>query len=409
LRILHLSHGYPPAVGGSEHVIAELSERLAARGHQVTVSTTTAYTTQAFREPGTPTMRPAEEERGGVHVRRHPADPRLAPRLRRAQLLAHRLHVPGNGVLRTLYDGPLAPGLLLDAVREPADVIAATAFPLLHMQFAVAAGRARRVPVVLIGALHPEDRWGYDRGPIRTAIRSADAYCAYTSFEGDHVAGFGVPRERIHVVPPGVDGAPLAGGDGRAVRADLGIPEDEPVVGFLGQIGGHKGIDDLVQAMELVWDAEPRAWLVIAGSSTPFLQTVRQEVADLPVALRGRVRELLDFPAERKADVLAAFDVFASPSGYESFGLTFVEAWCAGLPVVGCRAGAVPSVVTHGQDGLLVGYRAPRELAGALVELLLDEPLRRRLADAGRATAAERYSWERSVDELERLYGELAG
>ncbi len=223
MRVLHLSHGYPPAVGGSELVIAAFSERLAARGHDVTVVTTTAYTTQAFREPGTPTMEPGEERRGGVLVRRHPADPRLAPRLRRAQALAHRFHVPGNGVLRTLYDGPLAPGMLADALHEPADVIGATAFPLLHMHVAVAAGRARGIPVALFGALHPDDRWGYDRGPIRLAIRAADAYCAYTAYERDHVAAMGVPGRRLHVIPPGVDAAAFAGADGSHVREALGI------------------------------------------------------------------------------------------------------------------------------------------------------------------------------------------
>ncbi|MDX6618806.1 MAG: hypothetical protein QOK36_1192, partial [Gaiellales bacterium] len=187
MRILHLSHGYPPAVGGSETVICEFSERLVRRGHDVCVVTTTGFNTAAFREPGRATMRAGEEMREGVRVRRHRADPRIAPRVRRAQELAFRLRLPGNGALRTLYDGPLAPGMLRDASREPADVIGATAFPLLHMQFAVAAARARRVPSVLLGALHPDDRWGFDRAPIRRAIGLADAYVAYTGFERDHV------------------------------------------------------------------------------------------------------------------------------------------------------------------------------------------------------------------------------
>ena len=110
VRILHLSHGYPPAVGGSETVICEFSERLVRRGHDVCVVTTTGFNTAAFREPGRPTMRTGEEWRAGVRVRRHRADPRLAPSLRRAQELAFRLRLPGNGALRTVYDGPLAPG-----------------------------------------------------------------------------------------------------------------------------------------------------------------------------------------------------------------------------------------------------------------------------------------------------------
>jgi glycosyltransferase involved in cell wall biosynthesis len=409
VRILHLSHGYPPAVGGSETVICEFSERLARRGHDVCVVTTTGFNTAAFREPGRPTMRAGEELRAGVRVRRHRADPRLAPKLQRAQRLAFRLRLPGNGALRTVYDGPLAPGMLRDAAREPADVIAATAFPLLHMQFAVAAARARRVPSVLLGALHPDDRWGFDRAPIRRAIGLADAYVAYTDFEREHVERMGFASERIHVIPPGVEAAAVEGGDGPALREEVGVPPGAPLVGFVGQLGGHKGVDDLVAAMRLVWQHEPDAFLLIAGARTPYLPTIEKAVRLLPARRRDRVRFLLDFDQARKRDVLAALDVFASPSGYESFGLTFVEAWAAGLPVVGCRSGAIPTVVEHGRDGLLVGYKTVPELAGAIVELLDDEPFRRGLADAGRAKALERYDWERSTGLLEALYTELAG
>lgn len=386
----------------------QLSERLVAAGNEVVVVTTTSLTAAGFRVPGEPSVPEGEEFRAGVRVRRHRADPRLAPRIELlAKKVAFRLHAPGNGALRTLYDGPLAPGMLRDAATLPADVIGATAFPLLHMQFAVLAARARRLPVALIGAMHPEDRWGYDRKTIRRAIRLADAYVAYTEFERDHVLGFGIAAERVHVIPPGVDVASCRGGDRASTRARLGIPADARVVGFLGQIGSHKGIDDVVQAMRRVWMKLPDAYLVIAGSTTPFVPVVQALIARLPARRRARVRLVLDVPWEQKADVLAAFDVFASPSGYESFGLTFIEAWAAGLPVIGCRVGAIPSVVPDGEAGLLVAYKSAHELAGALVELLDDEAACARFARAGRRLVDERYTWDVTVPRLEALYREL--
>jgi glycosyltransferase involved in cell wall biosynthesis len=276
------------------------------------------------------------------------------------------------------------------------------------MQFAVAAARARRVPSVLLGALHPDDRWGFERAPIRRAIALADAYVAYTEFERAHVERLGASPARIHVIPPGVEAATMEGGDGLALRDEVGVPAGAPLIGFVGQLGGHKGVDDLVASMRLVWKHEPDAFLLVAGATTPYMPTIEKAVRLLPAARRSRVRFLLDFDQSRKRDVLAALDVFASPSGYESFGLTFVEAWAAGLPVVGCRSGAIPSVVDHGSDGLLVGYKTVPELGGALVELLDDERFRRRLAAEGRAKALERYDWERSTGMLETLYARLA-
>jgi glycosyltransferase involved in cell wall biosynthesis len=346
--------------------------------------------------------------RDGVTVRRHPPDPRLAPRLRTLQEQWFRFRLPGSGVARTVYDGPISAGLLRDACVVPADVIGATAFPLAHMHMAVMAGKARKRPVVLIGALHPGDRWGFDRGIIRSTIRRSSAYVAYTGFEAEHVADMGIAPARIHVIPPGVDPGALEGGDGAGMREFLGIPARDPVVGFVGQIGAHKGVDTLVRAMRHVWAAEREAWLVIAGARTTFLVTVEKEIARLNPGRRRRIRFLLDFPPERKRDVLAALDIFASPSGYESFGLTFIEAWSAGLPVVGCDAGAIGSVVTHGETGLLVPYGSHHALGGALIELLRDDAFRAAMSQAGRARVRERYTWDASVRSLDTLYGSLA-
>jgi glycosyltransferase involved in cell wall biosynthesis len=410
MQILHLCHGYPPAHGGSELLVAELSRRLRRdHDHEVTVVTTTGYTTAAFRELGHPVMEAGEERDDGVVVRRHVADPRLAPHIEAWQARAHRRHLPLSGLLRTLYDGPLAPGMLEDACRLPADVIGATAFPLMHMHFAVAAGRARRIPTVLWGAVHPENRWGYDRRAVRWAARSADACVANTTYERDHLVSWGIDPHRVVVIGPGVEPAEYAGANGAATRERLGIPPGDRVVGYLGQLATHKGIDDLVAAMGTVWELFPDAWLVLAGGATAFVETLQSQIAALAPTRRARVRLLVDLPALQKPPLLAAFDVFASPSGSESFGITYVEAWAVGRPVIGCRVGGVQAVISHGADGLLVGYGDRGELAGAIIELLSDRALAERLGEAGQRKALERHTWERSAAELDALYQSVAG
>lgn len=408
MRILHLAHCYPPAVGGSEHVISAWSERLVRdHGHDVTVVTTTGYNTDPFNATGIRTMTPGEELRNGVLVRRHQADPRASRYFGAAARRTHRYRLPGNSLLRIVADGPRAPGMLSDACRIDADVIAATAFPLLHMYFAFAAAAVRRVPLVVIGALHPDDTYGFDRWPMRRVISRADGYVAYTEYERQCVIGYGLRADRAHVIAPGVDRDAFAGGDGLRIRAQLGIDAASPVVGFLGQLGAHKGIGALVAAMPAVWTAVPDAHLLIAGANTAYVDQLRAQIA--AVRHRGRISLLVDVPGPQRCDVLAAFDVFASPSSHESFGLTYAEAWSAGLPVVGCRIGAVESVVDHGEDGLLTGVGSVHEIAGSLVELLLDPELRRAFADHGARKVAERFSWTTSTATLDALYRGLAG
>ena len=77
-------------------------------------------------------------------------------------------------------------------------------------------------------------------------------------------------------------------------------------------------------------------------------------------------------------------DCFCLPTVQEGFGIVFTEAMAAGLPVVACRAAAVPEVVEDGRTGLLVSPRSPEELAMAMEKVLTSMTLRRELGDNGR-------------------------
>ena len=104
---------------------------------------------------------------------------------------------------------------------------------------------------------------------------------------------------------------------------------------------------------------------------------------------------------------LSASSAFASPSGCESFGITYLEAWAAGKPVIGCRSGAVPSVITDGQDGILVDYKDDHELGGALLELLFDRRLRDTLAANGQKKVMENYTWKIVGDRFRAVYAKV--
>jgi glycosyltransferase involved in cell wall biosynthesis len=97
------------------------------------------------------------------------------------------------------------------------------------------------------------------------------------------------------------------------------------------------------------------------------------------------VRFLGDVSARELAGEYASADVFCLPSVQEAFGIVFAEAMAAGLPVVACRAAAVPEVVDDGRTGLLVTPRRPDEIAAAIERLVRDAGLRKELGEAGMA------------------------
>jgi glycosyltransferase involved in cell wall biosynthesis len=91
-----------------------------------------------------------------------------------------------------------------------------------------------------------------------------------------------------------------------------------------------------------------------------------------------------DVTREQLAEEYVNATIFCLPSVQEGFGIVFLEAMAAGLPVVACRAAAIPEVVEDGVTGVLVSPRDPAGLASALAALLSSPPRRQALGEAGR-------------------------
>ncbi len=407
MKILHVVHAYPPSVGGCQRLVEKLSRELAGRhDDQVTVYTTVARNTEHFVSDDGDALPVGEEVLDGVTVKRFRVFNRMTrPRMLLASL-SYRWRLPFNEHCRTLLNGPIVPGLAQAVAGSGADVVMASAFPLLHMYSALRGARRGGLPVALLGALHPGDRWNYDRAMIFRAIRRAGAYVALTRFERRHVIDRGSDPEKVHVVGGGVDVERFAeaSGDAMCQRLEIG---DAPVVAMVSKHVGRKRWDVLIRAMEIVWDGSPEAILVLAGGRTPYTAEIEAMVAALEPDRRARVRLVCDLEEGDKASLLAACDVFVLPSAWDSFGLVFLEAWASRKPVIGVDSGAVASLVTGGDDGLLVPYEDAPALAGAVSRLLEDPDLRRRLGESGFDKVRRRYSWEIVTAEMREIYQRL--
>ena len=408
MNVLHLVQGYAPAIGGTEFLIQNISEKLVERfGDEVRVLTTNAYNCESFNTFGQKTMAPGEEDINGVSVKRLKVFNKTAPIFNLAQKALFRPRLPLNHWARTLYSGPILPGIIPEIMKADADVVAASSFPLMHMHYAGVIKRLKKIPLVLIGGLHPEDKWGFDRKNIYKAIRNADAYIAYTTYEKEYLIEKGIDPKKIHVIGVGIDPDLYEKADGNALKKKYGI-NGSPVVTFLGQQGGHKGIETLIESMGPVWNKVPDASLIIAGARTNYSSTVDAMIAALDKDRQKKVINITGFDEKEKADILAASDIFASPSGYESFGITYIEAWASKKPVIGCRSGAVPTVIDENINGLLVDYRDKQELTGAILELVLDKRYSKRLAESGYNKFQQNYTWEIVAKRFRDVYKQVA-
>jgi glycosyltransferase involved in cell wall biosynthesis len=404
VKVLHVTQGYFPTIGGVEWLIQRVSEEIIRQfGDEVTVFTTNCYNGEGFFNSRVPRLPVGWQEINGVEVRRFSVFSRLSQLVRGPQEVAYRLRLPFNEQLRWIASGPIVPGLGKAIKNHRSDVIVAASFPLMHMFTALRSARETRRPCVLIGGLHPVDDWGFNRARIYKAIQLADHYVALTDYERQYVISRGAQPEKVTTIGLGVDPALFQEISNEAAKRRLGL-ENKPLVGFIGQLGGHKGIDTLVRAMPQIWIAAPDTHFLIAGARTLFAEKLEIMINDLPESDRKKVKLYYNFSEAEKPWLFGAVDVFAYPSGFESFGIAFLEAWIVEKPVIGCWDGAVPCVVQAGRDGLLVNYRDEAGLAEAVILLIKNPRWARSLGQAGKEKVLARYTWPEVARRFRQVY-----
>lgn len=404
MKILHVTQGYLPAIGGTELLIQRVSEELVRQfGDQVTVFTTNCLSAEAFLDSKAPRLPVGWDEINGVRVHRFPVSSRISNLFRLPQYIAYHLRLPLNDYLRTFSRGPLIPGLAQAIRRFPSDLVAASSFPLWHMYAALDGARASNRPSVLHGGLHPDDAWGFQRPMIYQAIRRATYYIANTAFEAGYVIARGALPERVFTVGVGVDPEPFDTIIPAEAKRRLGL-NDEPLIAFIGQLGAAKGVDTLLQAMPLVWQIVPKARCLIAGNRTRFTERLENIIQDWRTEDRQKLIWRLNFADEDKPWLFCAADVVAYPSGYESFGIAFLEAWAAGKPVIGCRRGSTPWVISSNRDGLLIDYHNTDMLAEAIILLLRNPGWAQSLGKVGHTKVIQQYTWTQVARRFRHVY-----
>jgi glycosyltransferase involved in cell wall biosynthesis len=231
-------------------------------------------------------------------------------------------------------------------------------------------------------------------------IERAIARGAWIHATSDHVAAelsstFAIPDERVRRIYPGVPAT--TGGDAAVGQSVAGV---DRYVLFLGTIEPRKNLPVLVRAFDAVAAQDREVSLVVAG--TPGWGADAFADACAHAHHRARIRQLGYVSASDRRDLLAGASAVAYPSRYEGFGFPPLEAMAARVPVVATRAGAIPEVV--GDAALLVDPDDVDGLAAALLDVLGDRELRRRLVDRGIERLAH-FSWARMASELIEVYG----
>lgn len=302
-----------------------------------------------------------------------------------------RLYVPSVGVSVAipLYLASLAPHR--DLVRWADVVLATWAYPDggASVLFAHAMGKPAVVKV------HGSDvnvlaKMPAARAMLKRILPKAEAMLTVSRAMGDELAAMGVPRERIHLVPNGIDPSLFCGHDRASARKELGLDPSGPVLLFVGRIEPQKGVGELLEAFERVHAARPDVTLALVGDGV-----WRDRAEAARDRFGGRLVVAGPRPFAEIPKWMAACDLVTLPSHNEGTPNVLLEGLAMGRPAVATNVGGIPDVLADPRSGIVV----PVKNAGALADGLLSALARTWSEDEARACGP--ISWSDSAGILE--------
>jgi glycosyltransferase involved in cell wall biosynthesis len=153
------------------------------------------------------------------------------------------------------------------------------------------------------------------------------------------------------------------------VRRELGVADDQPLIGVVGRLVAVKGLERFLAVAKLIVAAHPRAAFLVVGDG-PLHQECRQMVLDL--GLQGKV--LLTGFRDDVVDVINSLDIYAMTSHHEGIPMTLLEALALSRPVVAMSVGGIPEVIEDGVSGILVKSGDIERMAASCIRLMTEKP-----------------------------------
>lgn len=380
MKIAYVTAFYRPAIDGPANVVWEIGQRLAKKGHDVHVFCADSDKKNTLTEK--------EVEMDGIKV--------------------HRLN---NWFIAANF-ATFFPSVVRRLMKEDFDIIHSHVSGHSYHFFSGLVSRLKKVPHV--HTTHCCWTSGF-RSKFASAIvwidyhtvlplsfRWSDNIIAITPWELEHIQKHGGAKEKITVIPNGMDGIFLNKIKDNNFKKDFGIPEDKKVVLFFGRLSPVKGVDKLTDAAKELTKERDDCYFVFVGPDEGMKHIVEKAASEnSKIILKGPI-----YDKKKIAEMYQGSYMYVLPSYREGLPLTLFEAMACGLPVVATPVNGVPYEMKDPDNGLLVPYGDVPALKTAIAKLLDDEKLAKQISETN-IERAKKYDWDIITDRTLEIYESL--
>jgi len=383
MKILMLTWEYPPrVVGGISRVVYDLSHRLIKDGHEVTVVT--------YRDGGVPYY----EDDKGVKVYR----------------VDNYMIQPNNFIDWILQ-------LNFNMVERASQIIAEQGkFDVIHAHDWLVANAAKTLKhsfdIPIVATIHATEagRNSGIREPNQKYINDTEWMLTYEANEvivnSNYMKSevqrlFGLPFEKINVVPNGVNLNKFTGMDRDYSFRRKYAMDNEKIILFMGRLVYEKGVQNLIAAMPKVLASYHDAKLVIAGKGG-MLDELKAQADYLGISNKVYFAGYMNGKDVER--MYKAADISVFPSTYEPFGIVALEGMLAERPIVVSDAGGLGEIVEHRVTGMKSYCGNPNSIADSILELLFNPELCDNIVKNAKIKVKENYNWQKIAQDTHFTY-----
>ena len=383
MKILMLTWEYPPRiVGGIARVVHDLSHRLIKDGHEVTVVT--------YKEGNVPDF----EDDKGVKVYR----------------IGNYMINPNNFIDWIMQ-------MNFNLVAKANEIIAKEGnFDVIHAHDWLVAYAAKTLknsygtPIVATihateagrnSGIHDETQRYINDTEWMLTYEASEVIVNSNYMKSELQRLFGLPFEKINVVPNGVNLNLYSGVERDYEFRRQYAADNEKIILFVGRLVYEKGIQHLIAAMPKILEKYHDSKLVIAGKGG-MIDELKAQVNAMGISNKVYFTGYMN--SKQVVKMYKCADVAVFPSTYEPFGIVALEGMLSGTPVVVSDVGGLNEIVQHGENGMKSYAGNPNSLADSIVSLLYDPALCMKVAKNAKAKVRAEYNWQKIAQDTHFAY-----
>lgn len=332
------------------------------------------------------------------------------------ELTKQYLNLDENDLKDVIKNGPILPEFIYDLFHEQFEnslkfvpnIIHCTYLPYLNIIYSLLIAQYYKIPSCITPFLHFANI-RYQKPIFYQILKIFDCIFACTKYEKDVLISNGIDKNKIEILPMGVDAKRFNQDDYRPHFINIYQPKS-PVILFCGYKNYEKGALTLLKSIPLLIQKIHQFSVVFIGPSTTAFNYQLVEIKKKAINIKiinispGNLTGMYD---KKKIGAFQLADVYCMPSRSDAYGIAYLEAWATKTPVIAANIPAMHEVVSINRDGLLVEFDNIDQLAKTIIKILQNSSLKKNMGELGYNKVILNNNWTKISELTLKKYHEL--